>query len=215
MKKRQQVIGACLVVVGLVAVDVLTSIGGWLSSVSNQSGIHEVFAQRRRSKKSQVTARGGRSGKRQSVRRNRSQRSTTARGRRSRRSAAVSRRRMGRYHARRSRVQRRLARYQPVRPGSRMPTDRVLEIQRALIERGFLAEETGVYDQATIEAMKAFQQAENLPVTGRPTAHVLSRLGLSPRPADEPQPEPPTESPDEPPPAELLEEPPPASGSDR
>lgn len=215
MKKRQQVIGACLVMVGLVAVDVLTSVGGWVSSGPNQSTTYEVFAQRRRNKKSRVVAQSSRSGKRRSVRRNRSQRSTTARGRRSRRSATVGRRQMGRYQARRSRVQRRLARYQPVRPGSRMPTDRVLEIQRALIERGFLAEETGVYDQATIEAMKAFQQAENLPVTGRPTAHVLIRLGLSPRPAHEPQPESPTESPDEPPPTESPDEPPLASGSGR
>ncbi|MCS6804472.1 MAG: peptidoglycan-binding domain-containing protein [Acidobacteriota bacterium] len=208
MKKRQQIIGACLVVVGVVAVDVLTSVGGWLSSVSDQSSPHEVFAQRRGNKKRQAVARRGRSGKRQSVRRGRSQRSVTAQSRRSRRSAAVSRKRMNRYQARRGRVRRSLARYQPLRPGSQMPTDRVLEIQRALIERGFLAEATGVYDQATIEAMKAFQQAENLPVTGRPTAHVLSRLGLSPRPAHEPQPQPPAETPDEPPPAELLDEPP-------
>jgi peptidoglycan hydrolase-like protein with peptidoglycan-binding domain len=60
-----------------------------------------------------------------------------------------------------------------------MPPERVLEIQRALVERKFLAEATGVYDNATVEAMKAFQAAEKLPVTGYPTARVLQRLGLS------------------------------------
>jgi peptidoglycan hydrolase-like protein with peptidoglycan-binding domain len=58
----------------------------------------------------------------------------------------------------------------------------VLEIQRALIERSYLKDATGVYDKATVEAMKAFQAKENIPVTGYPTAHALQRLKLSPSP---------------------------------
>lgn len=56
---------------------------------------------------------------------------------------------------------------------------RVLEIQLALAKRGFYAcEMTGVYDQATVDAMRRFQAKHGISVTGYPTAHALKRLEL-------------------------------------
>ena len=58
--------------------------------------------------------------------------------------------------------------------------ERVIEIQRALIERKYLeGEPTGMYDDVTIEAMRQFQTKEQIDVTGYPTAHSLKRLGLT------------------------------------
>ncbi len=57
---------------------------------------------------------------------------------------------------------------------------RALQIQQALKQRGFYEGElTGVYDQATIEAMRRFQTRERILATGYPTAHALKRLGLA------------------------------------
>jgi len=62
----------------------------------------------------------------------------------------------------------------------RMETSRVIEIQQALTRRGFFqSETTGVYDEATIDAMRRFQTSEKIPVTGYPTAHALKRLWLA------------------------------------
>lgn len=73
------------------------------------------------------------------------------------------------------------------RPGTLIPSARVLEIQSALIARGFLSEPpSGQYDQATVAAMKAFQTGQNLDATGYPTAHTLKRLGMSEGPAQTP-----------------------------
>lgn len=58
--------------------------------------------------------------------------------------------------------------------------ERIVEIQTALIARGLLAgEPTGVYDEATIEAMRRFQFSLQIDVTGYPTAHALKHLGLN------------------------------------
>lgn len=57
---------------------------------------------------------------------------------------------------------------------------RVIQIQQALKQRGiFTGELTGLYDQATFEAMLRFQTGEKIPATGYPTAHALKRLGLA------------------------------------
>jgi hypothetical protein len=57
---------------------------------------------------------------------------------------------------------------------------RAFQIQQALKQRGFYTGElTGVYDQATVEAMRSFQTQEKIPATGYPTAHALKRLGLA------------------------------------
>ena len=61
-----------------------------------------------------------------------------------------------------------------------IPAPRVLEIQQALIGKGYLTEPaSGQYDPATVGAMKAFQAKENIDVTGYPTAHALKLLGLN------------------------------------
>ena len=61
----------------------------------------------------------------------------------------------------------------------KIDVSRALQIQQALKQRGFYpGEMTGVYDQATIEAMRRFQTQERIPATGYPTAHALKRLGL-------------------------------------
>ncbi len=57
---------------------------------------------------------------------------------------------------------------------------RVIQIQKALKDRGFYSSEpSGIYDDETIEGMKAFQVKERIDATGYPTAHALKRLGLS------------------------------------
>jgi len=58
-------------------------------------------------------------------------------------------------------------------------SERVIQIQRALAARGFYSgETTGVYDDATVDAMRRFQISNKIAVTGYPTAHSLKRLGL-------------------------------------
>lgn len=58
--------------------------------------------------------------------------------------------------------------------------ERIVEIQTALIARGLLTgEPTGLYDEATIEAMRRFQLSLQIDVTGYPTAHALKHLGLN------------------------------------
>ena len=57
---------------------------------------------------------------------------------------------------------------------------RVIEIQQALAKAGFYnGAPTGVYDEATVEAMRQFQANSQIDVTGYPTAHALKRLGLT------------------------------------
>lgn len=58
-------------------------------------------------------------------------------------------------------------------------SERVIQIQQALAKRGLYASETtGIYDEATIDAMRRFQISNKIAVTGYPTAHSLKRLGL-------------------------------------
>ena len=60
-----------------------------------------------------------------------------------------------------------------------MDPGRVLQIQQALVSRGFLSgEASGIYDEATIEAMRQFQVSQKIDSTAYPTAHALTRLGL-------------------------------------
>jgi len=66
------------------------------------------------------------------------------------------------------------------RISTRIETERVVEIQRALQERGIYdGELNGVYDEVTVESMRKFQADQKIPVTGYPTAHALKRLGLA------------------------------------
>lgn len=66
-----------------------------------------------------------------------------------------------------------------------IPTERVTEIQNALIKAGFLTgPASGQYDDATVQAMKGFQAANGFPVTGTPTAPALKKLGVAKRSND-------------------------------
>lgn len=69
------------------------------------------------------------------------------------------------------------------RYGQQNPTeDRHNEIQKALATRGYLSSEpTGKWDTSTVEAMKRFQQDQNLPPTGKITSLSLIALGLGPK----------------------------------
>ena len=65
---------------------------------------------------------------------------------------------------------------------SKVPAERVTEIQAALIKAGYMSgEPSGEYDNATIEAMKRYQSDNGLQKTGRPSAHSLKKLGVSKR----------------------------------
>lgn len=61
-----------------------------------------------------------------------------------------------------------------------MDTERITEIQEALMSKGFYAgTPTGEWDAATVEAMRRFQISQKIDVTGYPTAHSLKKLGLT------------------------------------
>jgi peptidoglycan hydrolase-like protein with peptidoglycan-binding domain len=61
--------------------------------------------------------------------------------------------------------------------------DRTQEIQRALIQAGYLHQEaTGTWDELTREAMRRYQTDHGFPVTGLPDAKSLMKLGLGPHP---------------------------------
>ena len=69
------------------------------------------------------------------------------------------------------------------RPANRLvadiPTARVVEIQTALIREGVLTgPASGVYDQATFEAMSTFQSRKGYKPVGVPTAFSLRDLGV-------------------------------------
>ena len=111
-----------------------------------------------------------------------------SRGKRGRRERYASRGRRGRHVARRSRGS-----YEaPVaaastssRPNSGIPTERVTEIQNALIKAGYMdGPASGQYDDATISAMKQFQADNGFSQTGLPSAALLKKLGVSKRPND-------------------------------
>jgi peptidoglycan hydrolase-like protein with peptidoglycan-binding domain len=64
--------------------------------------------------------------------------------------------------------------------GQTAPTsDRVREIQTALQQKGsFTGEPNGKWDDATVNAMKKYQAANNLSPTGKIDAQTLNLLGL-------------------------------------
>jgi peptidoglycan hydrolase-like protein with peptidoglycan-binding domain len=67
--------------------------------------------------------------------------------------------------------------------GQQAPTqDRFTEIQQALATRGYLqTTPTGAWDASTVEALKRFQEEQNLPPTGKITSLSLIALGLGPK----------------------------------
>jgi peptidoglycan hydrolase-like protein with peptidoglycan-binding domain len=57
--------------------------------------------------------------------------------------------------------------------------DRIRDIQQALTKAGnYKGEPTGKLDTATLDALKSFQSAQNLPPTGKLDARTLQKLGL-------------------------------------
>ncbi len=67
--------------------------------------------------------------------------------------------------------------------GQQVPTqERYIEIQQALAARGFLqSEPSGNWDAASVDALKRFQEEQNLPPSGQITSLSLIALGLGPR----------------------------------
>lgn len=60
--------------------------------------------------------------------------------------------------------------------------ERYREIQQALIDKGYLtAEATGRWDQASIDALRRFQQEQKLEPTGKINSLSLIALGLGPK----------------------------------
>jgi putative peptidoglycan binding protein len=73
----------------------------------------------------------------------------------------------------------------PPRPSPGIPTERVSEIQTALIKAGYMdGPASGLYDDATIIAMKEFQAKNGLSQTGLPSAMLLKKLGVPKRSND-------------------------------
>lgn len=68
-------------------------------------------------------------------------------------------------------------------PKQRNPTpERYREIQEALSKKGYLtAPANGVWDSNSVDALKRFQQDQNLDATGRLNSLSLIALGLGPK----------------------------------
>ena len=112
------------------------------------------------------------------------------------------------------RTVRRRGSYNPWVGQQRPAPERVQEIERALVEKGFMTAEPDVnWDQATTDAVKRFQQSENLPADGRLSALTLIAMGMAkpttataaPASLAVPTPTPPLVAPPVPPPAPPLE----------
>ncbi|MEO8100828.1 MAG: peptidoglycan-binding domain-containing protein [Acidobacteriota bacterium] len=60
-------------------------------------------------------------------------------------------------------------------------SERYMEIQQALSDRGYATEVSGTWGVESTEALKRFQKAQNIPVDGKLGALSLTALGLGPR----------------------------------
>ena len=70
----------------------------------------------------------------------------------------------------------------PVRVVQQHPTsDRYLEIEQALVERGYLEQADGAWGAESVAALKKFQQDQELTADGKLGALSLTALGLGPR----------------------------------
>ncbi len=70
----------------------------------------------------------------------------------------------------------------PTRTSQQHPTtERYTEIQRALVDRGYLSEASGNWDSASVAALKKFQEDQQLNADGKLSALSLTALGLGPR----------------------------------
>jgi peptidoglycan hydrolase-like protein with peptidoglycan-binding domain len=65
----------------------------------------------------------------------------------------------------------------------KLEPQRVQEIQQALVQAGYLTQEsTGKWDDPTRNAMRRYQADNGFPTTGLPEAKSLMKLGLGPHP---------------------------------
>ncbi len=86
-------------------------------------------------------------------------------------------------HTARVSARRRSLTHRQLRARVHLESDRVTEIQQALVKAGYLEEEpTGRWDDSTRGAMKRYQSDHGFPVTGLPEAKSLMKLGLGPHP---------------------------------
>jgi hypothetical protein len=178
MQRRLIFTLAIALILSLASVETLAGKRSRSSRKSTRAAVKKD--KRAKSSRNQV-ARGGK-GRKEVARRGK-------RGRGRDRIASRSRRR--RYEARSQPVERQ-DESQPsdTRPAPRslasgIPTQRVSEIQEALIKAGYLVgPASGQYDENTAQAMKQFQGANKLPATGLPSAHTLKRLGVAKRSGD-------------------------------
>jgi peptidoglycan hydrolase-like protein with peptidoglycan-binding domain len=73
--------------------------------------------------------------------------------------------------------------------------ERYKEIQEALAKRGYLKEEpSGKWDEASVDALRHFQQDQNLEPDGKIGSLSLIALGLGPKYNDPPAEKPPAAS---------------------
>lgn len=95
----------------------------------------------------------------------------------------------------------------PSRARQMQPTpERYKEIQQALAGKGYLkSEPSGVWDQESVDAMRRFQEDQNINPSGKIDSLSLIALGLGPKR--------PTGATPPPPPAEPKPEPPPPAGN--
>lgn len=124
-------------------------------------------------------ARHGRVSRASSSREKRGGKTVAARGKRGRRVARSRGRSRARYES------------QPIvasgggRTAPGIPAERVTELQNALIKAGYMdGPASGLYDDATIEAMKEFQAKNGMSQTGLPSAPLLKKLGVPKRSND-------------------------------
>jgi peptidoglycan hydrolase-like protein with peptidoglycan-binding domain len=68
-------------------------------------------------------------------------------------------------------------------PGQQSPSlDRYVEIEKALADRGYLRKDAdGKWDQRSADALKQFQQDQNLRADGKLSSMSLIALGLGPK----------------------------------
>jgi putative peptidoglycan binding protein len=150
----------------LVSADIASAKKSRSKGVSSRSGIKR-------------DARRARPGRALSRREKRGRKTLAVRGKRGRRLARTRRRSRSRYQS------------QPIaaagvpRPAPGIPAERITEIQNALIKAGYLdGPASGLYDDATIVAMKRFQSKNGLSQTGLPSATLLKKLGVPKRSND-------------------------------
>ena len=141
-------------------------------------------------KKSRSRGASSRSQVKRDARRGRPSRALSRRERRERKTVAIRGKRGRRLARSRGRSR---ARYEPQplvaagvpRPAPGIPAERVTQLQNALIKAGYMdGPASGLYDDATIEAMKGFQAKNGMSQTGLPSAALLKKLGVPKRSDD-------------------------------